>query len=155
MDRRSWANRVTLLAIWPATAAVVSCMAPGTNWLNLSMSTNASEYESPAYPIQVPVQFQNKADRDATLHGCTDVPCAKIEQWNGYAWIEACSINCFCPALFVPKHTVVPPGEVLQFTVPIATDGRFRVRVPVDIGNGDEVRVYSNEFLVGGAQARR
>ena len=155
MDGRSRVNRAARLAIGLVFAGVPGCAAPGTNWIDLEMSTVASDYQPHAYPIQIPVRFENKSDRDVFLSGCTMVPCAAVEQWKEYAWFEVSTINCFCLALFIQKTVGIGPGDSLDFLVSIATDGRFRVRVQPNIGEGDRVRVYSNEFLVGSEQTSR
>ena len=145
------ANTVTFALV---CSSLLACARPGTNWLDLQMATSANAFDAPGYPIEILVRFENKADRNVSLDGCKKVPCAHLEQWKGYAWFEVAMVNCLC----IPptsRSEVIPPGGLFEFMVTIASEGRFRVRVQPRIVDGEQVRVYSNEFLVGSEQASR
>jgi hypothetical protein len=118
------------------------------------MATSASDYDAASYPLEVPLIFENDADRDVMLSGCPEVPCAIVQQWKDYAWFEVDMINCFC-APPTSRNEVIPPGGSLEFKVRVASDGRFRVLMGVRLEGGDRVGVYSNEFWVKDARAFR
>jgi len=116
----------------------------------LRVQTSASAYGlipvQPTPPVTVPFTVRNTGSHTLALPNCGAGVLGELQKREEGAWVTVAS--GLCPAFELYAPVVLAPGQSSQGNVTVATIGRYRVRVAVSEGVGDDLAysAVSGEF---------